>query len=163
LLARAAEQTRKQETSTAQLEQEESILAVRASELEGKIDNILSAIENGISNNSVQSRLSELERELGTVQAQRSIVKSKLKASQPEPIDIDEAMRLFGMFTDLFPTCTAEEKEALVDALLKKAVVSADKSVEFELYAEGELGSYVAPKNKVGSPTLFLGQHRNRC
>ncbi|HEY3297228.1 MAG TPA: recombinase family protein, partial [Armatimonadota bacterium] len=151
LLARAAEQAGELDTNLSQLELEDSTLATRESELQGKIQNILSALEQGLTSTSVQSRLSELELELGTIRAQRNMVRSKLRESQPEPIDVDAALRLFSRFKELFPTCTPEEKEALVDALLKKAVVGADKTVEFELYAEGDIGDNVVPKNKVGS------------
>ena len=60
----------------------------------------------------------------------------------------------------MFPDCTEEEKERLVDFILKKAVVQKDKAVEFEFYAM-EDGCDVVQYVKTGSPALVTGQHRN--
>ena len=62
----------------------------------------------------------------------------------------------------VFGHATAEEKEALADALLKSATVDEDKVVEFEFYV-GADPSYVVQNDKFGSPegirTLDLTRH----
>ena len=130
--------------------QEEKALTARTREVQSKIENILSAVEQGLSSPSVQNRLAELENEAETIRAQLNILHRKMKESQPEPIDVDEAQELFARFAKRFPTCTEEDKETLVYLILKRATVDAEKSVEFELYV-GEDTSNVAQNVKVGS------------
>ena len=96
-------------------------------------------------------RLAELVSELATVKAQLSIARTKLKESKPEPIDVESAQQLFAEFATVFADCRVEEKERLVDFILRKAVVKEDKAVEFEFYARDEVTD-VVQYVKVGSP-----------
>ena len=103
----------------------------------------------------------ELERELTTIKAQLSIVRTKLKDARPEPMDVERAQQIFAEFATVFPDCTEEERERLVDFIVKKAVVQKDKAVDFEFYAM-EDGADVVQYVEVGSPALAIGQHRSR-
>jgi hypothetical protein len=60
-------------------------------------------------------------------------------------------MNLFHRCTDLFPVMTLDEKEKLVDAILKGATVDRDKVVEFEFYV-GEDTSNVVQNAKEWLP-----------
>lgn len=160
LLEQAASTAQTEDRDVTVIREQESRFLERAREVGQKISNMLAAIENGITGGSVQLRLSELESELAVVKAELSRTRAKLKETEPEPIDVDQPFSLLSMIAELLPLCTPEEKEALVQAILKKATVDADKAVEFEFYT-GIDGDDVVSKIKVGSPTLAIGQHRN--
>ena len=93
-----------------------------------------------------------MEEQQRTIRAELSLLRAKLREENTEPIDVDEAQELFSKFAEIFPLCTDAEKEALVDAILKEATVVAEKIVEFEFYAGGNVDD-VATKNKLGSPS----------
>ena len=94
------------------------------------------------------------------MKAQLSVTRTRLRDAKPESMDVSEAQRLFREVAEVFPDCTEDEKERLVDTVLRRAVVDKDKAVEFEFYA-GDGMKDVVQYVKVGSPALVIGQHRN--
>ncbi len=151
LIEGAAAQACMTDENTEQIEVEEKALVQRGKEVEVKLGNVMSAIEQGLASTSVQTRLAELENVLATIKAQLNIVRTRLKEAKPDSVDAEAAQQVFAEFATVFPGCTEEEKEHLVDFILKKAVVQKDKTVEFEFYAR-EDGADVVQYVKVELP-----------
>ena len=108
-------------------------LSDRLREMEGGIANLLKAVEEGLAGAAVQDRLRELEKQKAILQSEIIQVRLKLDQIQARPIDVEQAMALFRRCSELLPQMNADQKEKLTDAILKRATVSPDKSVEFEL------------------------------
>lgn len=68
--------------------------------------------------------------------------------------------KLFQELALIFPDCNEDEKEKLVDAVLKRAAVDKEKAVEFEFYA-GDGMDDVVQYAKVGSPNRTFARHRD--
>jgi len=85
------------------------------------------------------------------LQAEIAQIHLSLDQAKPEPLDIKEAMGTFKACSQLLHEVTLDEKETLVDAILKGATVNKDKAVDFEFYV-GDGPGYVVQNVKVGSP-----------
>jgi len=109
----------------------------------------------------VQARLRELEHQQVVLSGELAEIRTRRRELEAEPIDIDDAMELVRRFSELFAQATAEEKEALADALLRSATVDEDKSVEFEFYVGADPGS-VVQDDKFGSPEGIRGNDHIR-
>jgi len=151
LVAEATAHIGADDTGLKELAAQESEVRERLSEIEGKIGRIITAVEDGLAGSSVRARLQELENQQMLLKGELAEMRMRRKESETEPIDIDEAMGLFGRFAKLFERATSEEKEALADAVLKSATVDEDKVVEFEFYVGSDPG-YVVQNVKFGSP-----------
>lgn len=151
LAAKAVEELLLASPDDTELRQKVSALHERLNEVERKITNVLSAIEDGLAGSSVQGRLRELEGQKVILQSEITQLRLTLDQAREEPLDVQYMMTLFRMCSEMFPTMTPDLKEALVDTILKSATVQRDKVVEFELYV-GEDTSNVVQNVKVGSP-----------
>lgn len=134
LIARGAADTTTSGADAGDLKVKESALVERVSVIDGKIRNILAAVEDGLVGASVQARLQELESQKVVVESELAGIRSRLRQVRTEPVDVEYAMQLFGRLSELFPQGTTEQKERLVDYIVKQVTVDRDKSVEFELY-----------------------------
>jgi len=152
LIAHAVEEQAKLALETGELRLQEASLFERCREIESKIAKLLEAVEDGLAGTSVQARLADLERQRVILQSEISQIRAAIQQTDSKPIDVEEAMNLFRNCSELFEVMTLDEKEALVNLMLKKATVDKDKTVEFEFYV-GEDTSYVAQNVKSGSPT----------
>lgn len=150
LVAQAAAQQYASSPDDTQLRQKAEEINERLREMDRKIDNILRAVEDGLAGASVQSRLRELESQRTLLQGEGAQIRLALDQSKSEPIGVQEAMDLFHRCSELFQVLTLDEKEKLVDAILKRAKVDGDRSVEFEFYV-GEDTADVAQNVKIGS------------
>ena len=104
---------------------------------------IYTAIEDGLAGSSVQGRLRELEDQKVILQSEISQLRLALDQAREEPPDVQDMMTLFRMCSEMLPTMTPDLKEALVDTLLKSAIVQRDKVVEFEFYADDNAADVV--------------------
>ena len=151
LVAVAALQVGLDDTGTQDLAAQEPATQERLAEIDGKIGRIIAAVEDGLAGSSVQARLRELESQQVLLNGELAEIRMRRRQIEQDPVNVEEAMALFGRFAELFGHATAEEKEALADALLKSATVDEDKVVEFEFYVGIDPG-YVAQNVKFGSP-----------
>ena len=162
LVAAAASQVGTDDTGGKELRAQEAATQERLAEIDGKVGRIIAAVEDGLAGSSVQARLRELESQQVLLKGELADIRMRRRQIEQDPVDVEEAMTLFARFSELFEHATAEEKEALADALLKSATVDENKVVEFELYV-GSDPSYVAQNVRFGSPegirTLDLTRH----
>lgn len=152
LIALAIEEQAKLLPESGELDSQEKSITNQLRSIDGKISNIIKALEQGLASSSVQTRLQELERQKVLSHSELAQIQTTLKQNNAEPVDMEEATNLFRRCSELFMVMTLDEKEALVDVILKGATVKKDKSVEFEFYI-GEDTSDVVQNVKVGSPS----------
>ena len=150
LVAKAAADQIAVSPDDTELKEKEAGLNDRLHDAEQKIRNVLAAVEDGLAGNSVQGRLQELEQQKLILQSEIAQVKLALAQTKADPIDVPEAMAVFQSATELFKVMTLDEKEKLVDAILKSATVDKDKAVEFQFYV-GTHTSNVVQNVKTGS------------
>ena len=151
MLAEAVAQLELSDQEDEELKARESDCTQRLTQLDAKLQNILTAVENGLAGSSLQERIRELESQQAILKGELAEIRTRRKQTKKQPITVDEAVELFGKYSELFKQATAEEKEALTDAVLKNAVVYADKNVEFELYV-GQDPCDVVQNVRFGSP-----------
>jgi len=161
LVTQAASQVELDETGAEELTAQETAAKQRFGEIDAKTGRIVAAVEEGLAVSSLQARLRELEGQQVVLKAELAEIRMRRKQMERDPIDVEDAMALFGRFSELFGHATAEEKEALADALLRSATVDEDKVVEFEFYV-GADPSYVVQNDKFGSPEGIQGNDNIR-
>ena len=151
LVAKAVEELLLASPDDTELRQKVSALHERRNEVERKITNVLSAIEDGLAGSSVQGRLRELEDQKVILQSEIGQLRLALDQAREEPLDVQDMMTLFRMCSEMLPTMTPDLKEALVDTILQSATVQRDKTVEFAFYADDDAAN-VVQNVKAGSP-----------